>query len=88
MARLNKVPTGIALHLPPQTVVEVDGVKFDLGVLYEAIRQPNIDALFSFKRSGNTLKVTKIDNTDQAIEFLIAATRRKRERQGLSGQVK
>lgn len=88
MARTIKVPTGIALHLPPQTVVEIDGVKFDLGVLYEAVRQPNSDALFSFKRNGNTLAITKIEDSDQAIEFLIAATRRKRQRQPLLGKVK
>jgi hypothetical protein len=88
MARTIKVPTGIALHLPPQTVVEIDGVKFDLGVLYEAVRQPNADALFAFKRNGNTLAVTKIENSDQAIEFLIAATRRKRQCQPLPRKVK
>ena len=88
MARINKVPTGIAMHLPQNGVVEIDGVKFDLGVLYEAVRQPNTDALFTFRRNGNALVITKIETSDEAIEFLIAANRRKRDRLARSAKVK
>jgi hypothetical protein len=80
MARTVKIPTGVAVHIPLNSVVEIDGVKLNLGQLFAAIQQPNAEALFAFKRIGNVLKITKIEDTDAAIEFLIAATHRKRER--------
>ncbi|MFZ9885853.1 MAG: hypothetical protein ACO3ON_10450 [Ilumatobacteraceae bacterium] len=80
MARTVKTPTGVAVHIPLTSVVEIDGVKLNLEQLFAAIQQPNTEALFAFKRVGNALKITKIEDTDSAIAFLIAATRRKRER--------